>query len=291
MSVVKKQFAVIGHPIGHTMSPFIHNRLFALSGRAAEYRVLDIPPENLFSECEKTLPKLDGFNITIPHKQAVIPFLFGLDKKAEDFSSVNTVRCENGQMIGYTTDGAGFTQSLRSGGVDFSAPGFSSLILGGGGVARVMAFELALASPSPKITICVRRKSLDKARLLAASHREFQVCAYEDLAPEAYNLIANGTSLGMFPHADAMPPISAEVFSACAARGGTVFDAVYNPRDTLLLRTAGEHGCRVIGGMDMLVWQAAAAHTIWYGAKFRAQDMQALSRDANEEMHRIFDLG
>lgn len=86
------QYAVIGHPISHTMSPFIHTRLFALSGREADYRVADISPAELSKHWE-ALKALDGFNVTIPHKQAIIPFLDTLDEKASFFNSVNTVIC------------------------------------------------------------------------------------------------------------------------------------------------------------------------------------------------------
>ena len=87
----KKKYAVIGHPIGHTMSPFIHKRLFDLAGIDAEYTALDIAPEALAGEYERTLKKLDGYNITIPHKQSIIPLLDSLDDKAKMYGSVNTV--------------------------------------------------------------------------------------------------------------------------------------------------------------------------------------------------------
>ena len=109
-----KKFAVIGHPIGHTMSPFIHTRLFELQGIKAEYTKLDIAPENLEYEFKNTLSRLDGFNITIPHKQAVIPFLDEIDAKAEMYGSVNTVSNKNGISKGYTTDPDGFLKALAA---------------------------------------------------------------------------------------------------------------------------------------------------------------------------------
>jgi hypothetical protein len=112
-----KKFAVIGHPIGHTMSPFIHTRLFELQGVKAEYTKLDIAPENLKYEFKNTLSKLDGFNITIPHKQAVIPFLDEIDAKAEMYGSVNTVSNKNGISKGYTTDPDGFLKALDAAGI------------------------------------------------------------------------------------------------------------------------------------------------------------------------------
>lgn len=97
-----RRFAVIGHPIGHTMSPFIHDRLFSLTGHKPEYSVLDVPS---LTQALPALRTLDGFNITIPHKSDIIPLLDGIDEKAKLFGSVNTVRVEGGKMTGYTTDG------------------------------------------------------------------------------------------------------------------------------------------------------------------------------------------
>ena len=95
-----RRFAVIGHPIGHTMSPFIHDRLFSLTGHKPEYSVLDIPS---LTQALPALRTLDGFNITIPHKSDIIPLLDGIDEKAKLFGSVNTVRVEDGKMTGYDT--------------------------------------------------------------------------------------------------------------------------------------------------------------------------------------------
>ena len=136
-----KKFAVIGHPIGHTMSPFIHTRLFELSGVDAEYTKLDIAPENLEYEYKNTLSKLDGYNITIPHKQNIIPLINEIDSKAEMYGSVNTVANYNGIAKGYTTDPDGFLKALDASGIVLSG---RVLILGCGGVARTMAYEIAL---------------------------------------------------------------------------------------------------------------------------------------------------
>ena len=106
--------AVIGHPIGHTMSPFIHRRLFQLEGIPFTYQVLDVPD---LPAALPALRELDCFNITIPHKSAILPFLDSLDAKARRFGSVNTVRVETGRMTGFTTDGAGCQKDVRGDGV------------------------------------------------------------------------------------------------------------------------------------------------------------------------------
>ena len=114
-------FLVIGHPIGHTMSPFIHQRLFSLRGKTAEYGVKDIPIMD--AEAFAQLRPLRGFNVTIPHKTTVIPFLDRLDRKAEVFGSVNTVSNDGGVLTGYTTDGIGFLHAGVSQGSCFGLVG------------------------------------------------------------------------------------------------------------------------------------------------------------------------
>lgn len=282
-------FAVIGHPIAHTMSPFIHSCLFSLAGYgAASYRVMDIAPEDLESFLPR-LRELSGFNITIPHKQAIIPYLDDLDKKAAFFHSVNTVKNENGRLIGFTTDGAGFTKALESAGVSLYG---RIAILGAGGVSRVMAFEALETAQAPDITIAVREHSLPAAQALckeltAVLQKQgrggrLSVSLLDAISGD-FDLLVNGTPVGMYPHVDASP-VSAEVLARCAA----VFDAVYNPDETLLLRLAKQNGAKAIGGMRMLVGQAAAAQEIWYNASFRDADIDALCRDAVKEMERIF---
>ena len=145
----KRKFAVIGHPIGHTMSPFIHKRLFELAKKDGEYIKVDISPEELKLRMNE-LNELCGYNITIPHKQAIIPFQDKLDKKAELYGSVNTVK--NGAVKeGFTTDPDGFLKALETGGINF---GGNVVILGSGGVARTFVYEAALAGCN--ITLAAR---------------------------------------------------------------------------------------------------------------------------------------
>mgnify|MGYP000072387943 CR=1 FL=1 len=153
-----RRFAVIGHPIGHTMSPFIHDRLFSLTGHKPEYSVLDVPS---LTQALPALRTLDGFNITIPHKQYIIGYLDGLDKKAGLYGSVNTVK--NGeQSIGYTTDPDGFLKALEAAGMPLRG---RVVILGTGGVARTMAYEAAKAGCN--LTIAVRPDDLPAVACLA----------------------------------------------------------------------------------------------------------------------------
>lgn len=286
--------AVIGHPIGHTMSPFIHQRLFALEGIPVSYQVLDVPD---LPAALPALRELDCFNITIPHKSSILPFLDGLEEKARLFGSVNTVQVKEGKLLGFTTDGAGCYKALENHGCDFSG---RVLLLGNGGAARALAFEAAARQRDLDLTIACRKSSQPKAVALTQEvaaylrrrgDRDFclEVDTYEELEAfcrwegRSFDLLLNATSVGMHPHAGESP-VSAEVVARCRA----VFDAVYNPAQTQLLRLAGEAGALAIGGMEMLVYQAVAAHEIWYGTRFRPEDIAALCQDAGEELARLF---
>lgn len=278
----QRLFAVIGHPIGHTMSPFIHSRLFELSGMPAEYRVYDIAESELVRKMPE-LKALNGFNITIPHKQSIIPFLDRTDKKAARFGSVNTVHSDGGVHVGYTTDPDGFLMALKSRNVSLKG---RTLISGSGGAARVMAFEAAEAGGS--VTLAVRPHGMPKAEKLVQDIRchignaDIRTVLLDEISG-SFDLLANATPVGMYPNTEASP-VNNSVLKNCAA----VFDAVYNPDETLLLRKARENGAQTIGGMDMLVWQAVKAHEIWDSAIYDPADIKQLSRDSVEEMNKIF---
>ena len=290
-----RHFAVIGHPIGHTMSPFIHERLFALAQKEpSEYLALNIPPQDLGSAME-TLRGLEGFNVTIPHKEAILPLLDQLSPQARAFGSVNTVCTREGVSTGYTTDGIGCLKALEAAGVTPEGP---CLLLGSGGAARAIAFALTESVPAPQLTFAVREGSVEKARALCASLSQYAaslgkngaytVCTYGQLetGTARFRLLLNCTSVGMYPNIQACP-VSEMVISRCEA----VFDAVYNPHETRLLQTAQKLHLPAIHGMAMLVWQAVAAHQIWDGSEYRLDDIQQLIEDTAAEMQRRFQEG
>lgn len=273
-----KKYAVIGHPIGHTMSPFIHKRLFSLAGIDAEYNVYDVPPEELKDTFDKELSKLNGFNITIPHKQAIIPFLDYLDPKAKLYGSVNTFFNDNGTFRGYTTDPDGFLMALKSAGIPFEG---RTVILGCGGVARTMAYEASLAKND--LTLAVRPDDLTmandlKKELDTLDGDNVKVCKIADLQGDI-DVLINATPVGMFPH-DENCPVSDEVIK----NSKSVFDAIYNPLETLLIKKAKQNGALAVGGMSMLVWQAVVAQTKWNDVAFDKNDIDKLCLDCLEEL-------
>ena len=218
---------------------------------------------------------------------AILPFLDGLEEKARLFGSVNTVQVKEGKLLGFTTDGAGCYKALENHGCDFSG---RVLLLGNGGAARALAFEAAARQRDLDLTIACRESSQPKAvalaqevaaylrrrgdrgfRLSVQTYGELETaCAFSTQASPNFALLLNATSVGMHPHAGESP-VSAKVVARCRA----VFDAVYNPAQTQLLRLAGEADALAIGGMEMLVYQAVAAHEIWYGTRFRPEDIAA----------------
>ena len=276
---MQKKYAVIGHPIGHTMSPFIHKRLFELSGVDASYGVIDIPPEELADDYAEVLKKLDGYNITIPHKSAIIPFLDKIDEKAKMYGSVNTVANSGGNFAGYTTDPDGFLKALEYADIPLSG---RVVILGCGGVARTMAYEALLKNA--ELEFAVRKKSVPKAKKLIAEINEklenpkVGFCEIDELSGDI-NTLKNATPVGMSPNSGFMP-VSESQLRNCA----NVFDAIYNPLDTLLIKTAKKNGSKAEGGMSMLVWQAVAAHYHWDKSIYDVKDIEKLCKDAAGEM-------
>lgn len=274
-----KKFAVIGHPIGHTMSPFIHKRLFALSGVEAEYTKLDIAPANLAAEYENTLSKLDGYNITIPHKQNIIPLIDEIDSKAKMYGSVNTVANFEGTAKGYTTDPDGFLKALEA--AEIALDG-RVVIIGCGGVARTMAYEVVLKKQP--LLFAVRKDDVKIAEFLCDEIRKTvdgavaEYCLIEELSGDI-DVLVNATPLGMFPNVDSQP-VPDEVINRCAG----VFDAVYNPLETVLIKKAVANGAKAAGGMSMLVWQAVVAHEKWDGSVYGKNDIAKLCADSAQEL-------
>lgn len=274
-----KKFAVIGHPIGHTMSPFIHNRLFELSGIQAEYTKLDIAPENLADEYNKVLSKLDGYNITIPHKQNIIPLIDEIDEKAKMYGSVNTVANIDGVAKGYTTDPDGFLKALDAAGITLYG---RVVILGCGGVARTMAYEVVLKGLP--LLFAVRKEDVEIAKSLCSEIEntvkgaKVSFCLIDELSGDI-DVLVNATPLGMFPKID-VQPVSDSVINRCAS----VFDAVYNPLETVLIKKALANGAKAVGGMSMLVWQAVVAHEKWDGSVYDKDDIAKLCVDSAEEL-------
>ena len=275
-----QHFTLIGHPLGHSMSPWIHERLFRLAGQEADYTLTDIPagalPDRIAS-----LRQLRGFNVTIPYKTDIIPHLTGLDELAARYQSVNTVAVNaDGALSGYNTDCAGFLHSVGE-----IPEGSRVLLIGCGGVGRMMATECYLHGAQLTVT----ERDLPRAQALAGELQsrfpdaKGTVRVMEAPPAEDFDLLMNATPVGMYPRTDACP-----VADAVIERSGRVFDVIYNPTETQLIRRAKALGKDAVGGSAMLVWQAAVAQSIWNGTQFAPEDIWALVRDMQDEVDRQF---
>jgi shikimate dehydrogenase len=274
-----QHFAVIGHPIGHTMSPFIHKRLFELAQIDADYTKIDVDPENLGEDFKNILSKLDGFNVTIPHKENIIQYLDEIDSKAEMYGSVNTVSVKEGKTIGYTTDPDGFLKALETAGIELKG---RIMILGCGGVARTMAYEIA--KKGLEFEFAVRPESVCKAGLLCLDITKKIPDAKVsfgliDQIIGNVDVLINATPIGMYPNCDDQP-----IHNCAIGRCKSVFDAVYNPLETVLVKRARANGSIAEGGMSMLVWQAVVSHQHWDGSQFDKADIDKLCIDAAQEL-------
>jgi len=254
------KYALVGYPLSHSMSPQIHKKLFEESKHAnATYVLREITAEN-FDDQVRTLFEYDGFNVTIPHKISIIKHLDELDETAARYNAVNTVKCCNGKNIGYNTDVQGFLSSIKLLGASLTG---NVAVLGCGGTGRMMAIETALAGGN--LTVAVRRQDFSAAQTLADDiyklkpNANITITDIQALQGD-FDLISNATPVGMYPNINDCP-ISDNILKNVPF----VFDAVYNPTETVLLKTAKSYGAKTLSGLSMLIRQAAAAHEIWYG--------------------------
>ncbi len=264
------RYAVLGSSLPHTWSPFIHNSLFMAAGLDAIYLPVTVPKEKLGSVTDVFRSCFSGFNVTIPYKERIIPYLDDVDDAVKACGAVNTVDIREGRMIGHITDGLGMLRAIEECGI--VTEGVDVLILGGGGAARVAGYEFL--SRGGNVTFAVR--STEKGERLANELAETQSdgrtrihsCLLTDIIG-AHDILINCTPVGMYPNTEAMP-VSEKVISRCAA----VFDAVYNPRKTQLLACAEQRGIPCVEGLGMLFYQAVEAQKLWLGSSAASESEQ-----------------
>lgn len=271
-----RKFALLGESLKHTMSPPIHQRLFELRGKEFSYDIIELPPEELAPHAEY-LRSLEGFNITIPHKIGIIEHCDGLAESAKRYNSVN---CVDSRHIGYNTDCDGFLQTINAMGAHL---GGKVLLIGCGGVGRMMAIEAALAGAELYIAVLpcdvpLAEKAVEDIKAMKSDAKVSIVLNTEIDTSKEYDLLMNACPVGMFPKVDACP-VGDDVIKASKA----VFDVIYNPKETVLLRKAREFGKNCSGGMAMLVWQAVKAHEIWDGDTYTNDEVNAII----EEMYTL----
>ena len=275
---------LIGNPIGHSMSPAMHNAAFSSMGLDYIYLPFRVEGDKLASAIDGLRAfNMRGLNVTIPYKVAVIPFLNELESLAQKIGAVNTIVNDNGILKGYNTDAGGFLKALIEKGVE--PQGKKVVILGAGGAARAISFTLA--DRGAELVILNRQLEMDWAVELAGSVSQFSAREAKALelndnnlsaVLESTNILVNATSVGMSPDIS-QTPVPAKLLKP----GLVVFDVVYNPVKTRLLAEAEAAGAETIDGIDMLVWQGALAFELWTGAKAPVNLMKAKVVEALKE--------
>lgn len=275
------KYALIGFPLGHSVSPFIHSELFKLGGVTADYTNIEISPDKL--NVPEFAKDYNGFNVTIPYKTEVIPHLHKLCGKAEYLKTVNTVKNDGGMLFGYNTDADGMLKSLEMANIPLSG---SVLVCGAGGTARMLC--CVAVKHGCKVTLCARNTKSEKVlRLQNDLLRDFGAkvdVIGSDTANGKYDLLMNATPAGMYPRFIGQTPASKQLIEQIPA----VFDAVYNPQKTELIKTAEQSGAKAAYGLPMLVYQAAAAQTIWYGAQFCDDDLMTVIDKTEKHINEKF---
>jgi len=266
---------LIGDPVEHSMSPAMHNAAFRATGLAYFYTAFRVKAEELGKAIEAMrASNIRGLNVTIPHKVAVIPFLDELDDLAERIGAVNTIVNDDGILKGYNTDATGFLRALLERGIEME--GKNVLILGAGGASRAISFTLA--EGGAHLVILNRQLELDWAEELAGRISQIFTRDIKALELNRENLakalrkadiLVNATSVGMSPSTD-QTPVDADLLKPEMI----VFDIVYNPVKTRLLREAETAGAETISGIEMLVWQGALAFELWTGEKAPVEIMR-----------------
>lgn len=242
-----KRYGLIGRTLAHSFSAKYFTEKFRREGLDKEYSydLFELPEIGCVKELIRDTPSLAGFNVTIPYKQQIIPYLDALDAEARAIGAVNCVKIADGRLTGYNTDIAGirvsFDELLGSAAVD------AALILGTGGASQAVQYVLAQRD----IPFSIVSRDPAKGNF-----------TYDDIDPavtESHHLIINTSPVGMYPHVDEAPQIP----YALLTPAHYLFDLVYNPEQTLFARRGAERGARTLTGLRMLYAQAEAAWDIW----------------------------
>lgn len=261
-----KLYGVIGDPIGHTLSPYIHNALFERTGLNGVYVPIHVTKENLQKAIAGFYVQgFRGINVTIPHKKAVFDLVTEASAEAKLAGAVNTLSFSEKGVFGTTTDGEGFIRSLAHEG--FLVKDKAVLLYGAGGAAQSLAVRLLKEGVT---RLVILNRTLQKAvEIRDLLRRHFLVDAEADTPENAEkylpgtDLLIHSTPVGMAPNTDDAVPIPWEALKP----GAVVTDLIYNPHETLLLKEARKHGHQAINGWGMLYYQAVCAFELWTNTK------------------------
>lgn len=286
LTTASKLYVLLGNPLGHTISPPMHNLAFNKLAMDCCYFPVEVSTENL-GTVFKGLSKMNvgGMNVTIPHKINIIDYLDELDPVAATIGAVNTVCIENGKTKGFNTDGEGFIQSLEEeSGITVKGKRF--FIIGCGGAARAISMTLAFKGAEK---IFISNRTASKAETLATEINEkITPCAEavptttadQEKVLSGCDVLINSTSIGMHPMVDELP-----INASLILPKHIVADIVYNPRETKLLQLAKGKGCTTVPGLGMLIYQGVAAFTLWTGMQPPVKEMQEKVQQLMQQKH------
>ncbi len=262
-------FGIIGYPLGHSLSPLIHNWGFERFGLPYVYEAWPTPPEELAAFAGSIRERgVRGVSVTLPHKTEIIQYLDGISGLGEAVGAVNTLYWKDGRLLGENTDALGVARSLEALGRTFE----DALVLGGGGAAR--AAVVALKELGVK-DIAVANRTAEKAAALAAEFKIGRI-PWEKRGDRSWGLLVNATPLGMSGRLQDLSPMEKDAL----APDTVVFDLVYNPCETNLLRSAKAAGCAVVPGLEMFLHQAVEQFRLWTGKELPDEQARALLMDA-----------
>ena len=270
-----EKFGLIGYPLGHSMSAVIHKAGFESLGVDASYEILETSPENLIDRI-KDLKRngYSGFNVTIPHKVPMALFVESIDKYADITGAINTVKVNSDRSFtGYNTDVLGFEAAIPN---SVNLSGKKAALLGTGGASR--AAVLGLSDKGISEVDVYTRNIPNAIDYMAYLRRKFpqitfnvyQIDRIKDLSK--YDILVNTTPIGMLGRSADLTPVENYMLKTLPPHA-VVYDVIYNPRKTILLKLAEDLGLQTINGSDMLIYQAVAAQKIWFG---RTPDFTAM---------------
>ena len=263
---------LLGSPVAHSISPMMHNEAFRQLGLDFAYLAFDVGTDHLKTAVDGLkVMGVRGFNLTMPDKNLMCSLVDKLSPAAEIGGAVNTVVNDDGFLTGYTTDGIGFMRSVAEAGEDII--GKKMTLLGAGGAAASIMIQAALDGVAEISIFNIRDTFFTRAESIIEKLKEKTECKlnlYDFSDPEVLRreiaesrILVNGTSIGMAPNTDRSIITDESVFH----RDLFVFDVIYNPEETLLLKMAKAAGCKTLNGLNMLLYQGAAAFELWTGRK------------------------
>jgi len=267
---------LIGHPIKHSYSPFIQNYTFDLMNLDYIYLPFDVPPENLKNTVKGVLAfGMKGLNVTLPHKEKIIKFLDELSEEASIIGAVNTIVNDHGKLIGYNTDAYGIIETLLP--FKDKITGSKVSVIGAGGSARAVIYTLLRHFKPEEINIINRthQKADTLVNDFSLKMRYDRFHTFELFPPEnvetlnSSQLIVNATTMGMFPDIDD----TITDIDASFNEDQIVFDLIYNPTKTKFLQLAESQGAKIVGGLQMLIYQAAKSFELWTGVEMPASEI------------------